>query len=353
MKKSFITLIAGIMIVTLLAGCGNREISNDNITISQYKGLEVEIPAYEMTDAEWDQCVASDMQTVWEKIGIKDRAAVNGDTVAIGYEGTKDGVAFEGGTSELYFLTLGSNSFIDGFEAGIVGHTPGEEFTLNLTFPSSYPQKPELAGQPVVFKVTFKAILPEFSDELIPTLTDNKCKTLDEYKEMRRAEIEKSNEEAMTEEDKAARLQSYAMQKLLENSKVNNYPQSEIDEYVASGEDYYKSYAQYFGMEYEAFCKQYLQMTAEEFKARLTEDAKDYIAMKYAVELIAEEEKMTISDELYNKKLEEYAKEAEMEPDAYEKQAGETSVKQNILADMVAAFVTEHCVEVDSAAKDK
>ena len=94
-------------------------------------------------------------------------------------------------------------------------------------------------------------------------------------------------------------------------------------------------------------------MTAEEFKARLTEDAKDYIAMKYAVELIAEEEKMTISDELYNKKLEEYAKEAEMEPDAYEKQAGETSVKQNILADMVAAFVTEHCVEVDSAAKDK
>ncbi len=354
MKKRFMAMVAGMMVVALLAGCGNREISNDNITITQYKGLEVAIPAYEMSESEWEQCVISDMQTAWETIGIKDRAAANGDTVAIGYVGTKDGVAFEGGTSDLYFLELGSNTFIDGFEAGIVGRTPGEEFDLNLTFPSSY-DNTELAGQPVVFRVTLKAILPEFSEEFIPTLTDDKCKTLDEYKEMRRAETEQANEESMTEEDKEERLQYYAWEALREKCTVNSYPQSEVDEYVQSGIDYYTYYASYFGMEYEAFCETYLQMTAEEFKAQLTEDAKKYICQEYAVELIAETEKMTISDELYEKELNAYFEEQTQYTDVaeYEEAVGETAIKQSILYDMVTALITEHCVEVESIAEDK
>lgn len=353
MKKTLMTLIAGMMMVTLLVGCGNRAISNDKITITQYKGLEVSIPAYKMTEAEWNQCVQSDLQTIWEEHGIKDRAAANGDFAVIGYVGTKDGVAFEGGTSELYFLELGSNSFIDGFEEGIVGHTPGEEIKLDLTFPSTYGNA-ELAGKAVVFNVTLKAVLPELA-ELVPLLTDNKCKTLDEYKEMRRAETEKANEESMTEEDKESRLQYYAWEALREKCTVNSYPQSEVDEYVQSGIDYYTSYASYFGMEYEAFCQQYLQMTAEQFKAQLTEDAKKYICQEYAVELIAETEKMTISDELYDKELNASFEEQTQYTDVaeYEKAVGETAIKQSILYDMVTALITEHCVEVDSTAEDK
>ena len=354
MKKRITTMIVGLCIVGLLAGCGNKEISNDNITITQYKGLEVTIPEYEMSDAEFESMKATDMQTAWREIGIKDRAAANGDTVVIGFEGKMNGKTFEGGTSEEYYLELGSKSFIDGFEEGIVGKKPGEEFDLDLEFPDPYPNNPDFAGKPVVFTVTFHAILPEFSEEFIPALTANKCTTLEEYRKMREEEAAKSYEESLTEEDKEAQLQSAAWETLLEKCVVKSYPQDEVDEYVTSGESYYKQYAQSMGMEYDAFCQTYLRMTAEEFTARLTEDAKKTIAQKYAIELIAEEEKMTISAKLYDEKLAEYAEQAQQEDvKAFEKEVGEKVIKQNILFENVTELIVDSCKVVEDKAETK
>lgn len=352
MKKKLMTIMVGIMMVTLLAGCGNREISNDKITITQYKGLEVEIPAYEMTEDEWNQCVASDMQTIWEDIGIKDRAAATGDTAVIGYVGKKtDGEEFD--QADPSFWVLEAGNAIDGFVEGIVGHMPGDTFELNLTFPDTYTPNPDLAGQPAIFSVTLHAILPEFSEEFIPKLTDGKCTTLDEYKEMRRAEAEKSYEESLDEEAQKSRLQGLAWQALMEKCTVNTYPQAEVDEYVSYYIDYYTYNATSAGMDLETLLG-YYGTTTEEFTAKLTEDAKTYIRQEYAVELIAEQEKMTISDELYQEKLAEFAKEANYDDvDAFEEAAGETTIKQNILYEMVTEFITEKSVVVDSTAETK
>lgn len=355
MKKKLMTLVAFLCVAVMLAGCGAKAISNDKITIKQYKGLEVTIPEYEMSDAEFESCKASDMQTIWEEVGIKDRAAEKGDVAVIGYVGKKDGVAFEGGTAELYFLELGSGSFIPGFEDGIVGKTPSEEtFDLNLTFPETYQNNPDLAGKAVVFTVTLKAILPEFSEEYIPLLTADKCKTLDEYRKMREEEAAKSYEESLTEENKEARLQGVVWEAVIENSVVANYPQDELDDYVNYYVEMYKYYASMYQMEYDAFCQQQLGMTSEELNTQLTQDAKSYIAQQYAVELIAETEKMTISEKLYEEKLAEYAKNAQNDDvKAFEEEAGEDNIKKNILYEMVTELITENCVQVEEKVEDK
>ena len=139
MKKKIIAALVGICTVVVMTGCGNKGISNDKITIKQYKGLEVEkVDPVEVTDTDVEDSINSTLQTKSTQNDITDRQAQEGDVVTIDYEGKKDGVAFDGGTAQDQQLELGSGSFIDGFEDGIVGHNIGETFDLNLTFPEDY-----------------------------------------------------------------------------------------------------------------------------------------------------------------------------------------------------------------------
>ena len=116
---------------------------------------------------------------------VTDRPAKEGDTVNIDYKGMKDGVAFEGGTAQGYDLTLGSGSFIDGFEDGLIGAETGETRNLELKFPYRYKNNPDLAGQPVVFEVTVNKIVetvtPELTDEYAAENSD--YATAEEYRE--------------------------------------------------------------------------------------------------------------------------------------------------------------------------
>ena len=185
MKKKIIAALIGICTVVVMTGCGNKGISNDKITIKQYKGLEVEkVDPVEVTDTDVEDSINSTLQTKSTQNDITDRPAQEGDVVTIDYEGKKDGVAFEGGTAQDQQLKIGSNSFIAGFEEGIIGHNIGETFDLNLTFPENY-QKEDLAGQPVVFTVTLdkiaEVIVPELTDELVAELSET-SKTIADYK---------------------------------------------------------------------------------------------------------------------------------------------------------------------------
>mgnify|MGYP000361561996 FL=1 len=127
----------------------------------------------EVTDTDVEDSINSTLQTKSTQNDITDRPAQEGDVVTIDYEGKKDGVAFDGGTAQDQQLELGSGSFIDGFEDGIVGHNIGETFDLNLTFPEDYKSE-DLAGQAVVFTVTLdkisEVIVPELTDELVAEL---------------------------------------------------------------------------------------------------------------------------------------------------------------------------------------
>ncbi len=177
MKKRLFSLLAGAMTL-MLVGCGSSDTTvlkdmkvEKYVTLGEYKSVEVNVAAATVSETEQAEFVAYiyNNYVTAENGAVYDRAAEDGDTVNIDYVGKKDGVAFDGGTASGQSLTLGSNSYIDGFEDGLVGVKPGETVDLDLTFPESYGAT-DLAGQAVVFTVTVNYIMPtaaEYSDEVV------------------------------------------------------------------------------------------------------------------------------------------------------------------------------------------
>ena len=164
------------------------------ITLGDYKKLGVKKTVSKVTKADIDDVIERMRKGFAEKKEVK-RAAKDGDETVIDFVGKKDGVAFDGGTAKDYALTLGSNQFIPGFEEGVVGHKAGEEFDIAVTFPSDY-HAAALAGAPVVFTVTLKAVkeivLPELNDELAAKA--GPFTTVDELKADIKRELEVNKE---------------------------------------------------------------------------------------------------------------------------------------------------------------
>ena len=317
MKKKIIAALVGICTVVVMTGCGNKGISNDKITIKQYKGLEVEkVDPVEVTDTDVEDSINSTLQTKSTQNDITDRPAQEGDVVTIDYEGKKDGVAFDGGTAQDQQLELGSGSFIDGFEDGIVGHNIGETFDLNLTFPEDY-QSEDLAGQAVVFTVT----LDKISEVIVPELTDELV-----------AELEQ---------------QQNVWDALMEQCTVEKYPKDKKQETIDNITTQYGSIASMYGMDdVDTFLEQAFGVTSEVM-------AENIIKQEYAVDLIAEKENLKISDEEYKKGLEEYATQYGYTDSAeLEDAVGKKEVKRALLQDKVTDWLVDNCKLVEKDSKD-
>ena len=187
---------------------------------------------------------------------VTDRAAADGDTVNIDYAGSVDGVAFSGGTYSGYSLTLGSGSFIDGFEDQIVGHTPGETFEVNVTFPDGYKDSTDADGNTVVLsgkKAVFTVTLNYISEDVLPELTDS---WVDENYG--------STDDVHTVEDLKAlyqqmlyttNLQNAVMDYLLANSTFKELPKEVTDYQVNQCLNYYYTMASYYGYDLDDFLK--------------------------------------------------------------------------------------------------
>ncbi len=184
-----------------------------DVTLGQYKGLEVEKEKIEVTEEEIESELKSIQQKNARLVEVTDRPAEDGDVAKISYLGTVDGVAFEGGQSDSHDLTLGSHAFIEGFEEQIVGHNVGDKFDVNVTFPDAY-HAPELSGKDAVFAVELKGLskreLPELNDEFAEDVSE--FSTLDEYKTSIQDKLTKEKEE------KAKQIQS---DKLLDAAIAN------------------------------------------------------------------------------------------------------------------------------------
>lgn len=379
MKKRIIAMMLGLCMVALLAGCGKEEkketeekldfsntkvgesgeLSNDYVKITQYKGLQVEIIEPEaVTDEAVEESIKSDIESEWQTVGIKDRAAKDGDTVVIDFVGKKDGVAFQGGTSNDYFLTLGSKTFIDGFEAGIVGKKPGETFDLNLTFPENYGST-DLAGQAVVFTVTFDAILPEFSADLVSKLSKT-ATTVDEYKAEVKANLEKNNQEAAEEQ-----MKQNLLAKLTEQCEVIKYPEKELKKYTKlnkkTNESYFEQYAQQNGMTTEQL-EAASGMTAEEmfknsYGLSYEEMAQQQLKLELSLETLVAAEKLEYTDEEYQEQLQKLADKVgypstEEYEKAYEDLYGEGSFRYEVLQQIVVDFLWGNCEKVEAQATE-
>ena len=339
MKKRLLAILLGVGMMASLAGCGGNTISNEMVSIKEYEGLKVEkVAAVEVTDKEVDESIAYTMEVTAaeyaDEYGIKDRAAKDGDTVFIDYSGKLDGVQFEGGTAEKQTLKLGSDSFIDGFEDAIIGHKPGETFDINVTFPENY-GKEELNGQDVVFTIVFHSIVPtEITDEIASILMGEEI-TVEEYRAQVKEDLITSNEETAV-----ADFENAVYMEFLENCEMKKYPEDELKQWSKVMEDSYSMYASYYGMETDEFLQMYYGTTIEKL-------AKEQILFKYAAELVAEEEGMTLSLEDYEKAIEEQAVEfgydsAEEYEKAYNEYYGEGYLESYILQEKVMSWLVEN-----------
>lgn len=313
------------------------------VTLGQYKGIEVEKTEIEVTEEE----IIAEIDKVREQnariINVTDRPAKDGDQTVIDFEGFVDGVAFEGGKGEDYPLTLGSHSFIDNFEEQLVGKNIGEELEVNVTFPENYQAK-ELASKPAMFKVTIKEIkekeLPELDDEFAKDVSE--FESLDEYKADIKASItDKKQKEAQTaKEDKV-------VDKIIENATME-IPDAMIDTQVRQMADEFTQRLQSQGLSVE----QYFQFTGldpKKFIESLKPQAIKRIESRLVLEEIVKAENIVASDEDFEKEIEEMAAMYKMEVAKLKELLGEKE-KEQIMLDMgvqkAVDFVVETAIEV-------
>lgn len=221
--------------------------AEDSVTLGEYKGVAYTPASVEITDEQVDKEVQKLADSNLVEV---DRPAAEGDTVNIDYVGKKDGVAFDGGTASGYDLKLGSNTFIDGFEDGLIGAVKGQKLDLDLTFPEGYPSE-DLAGQAVVFEVTVNAVKTpsELNDDLVMANTD--YKTLEEYREATRNDLEKQ-----AADNAEYQKQSSVFQTIMNNSQVVASEES-IQAAYDEAMTYYETMATNSGMELETLVGYY------------------------------------------------------------------------------------------------
>ena len=291
------------------------------VEISDYKGLEVKKTTKNVDDAAVDAEIEKVRNRNARSTSVEDRAAQNGDTAVIDFEGFLDGVAFEGGKGEKFPLELGSGSFIPGFEDQIVGKNIGEEFDVNVTFPEHY-QAENLAGKPAVFKCKLHELkgkeLPDVDDEFVKDVSE--FDTLDEYKADIKSKLEKAAaDEASTNLDNA--LVDAVISKMTAEVPQVMY-QRRIDDIV-------REWSARNRIRVDDYLK-YTGATMDQFRANFTEVAKRQVDLRLALEKIAELENITVSDEDLEKEYADMAEQYKMDVEKVKAAVPAEAVKNDL-----------------------
>ena len=272
--------------------------------IDGYKGIEIEKKSTEVTD----ELIEKEIEQVRERnsrlVTVEDRAAENGDTAVIDFEGFVDGEAFEGGKSEGYNLSLGSGNFIPGFEEQIVGHKAGEEFSIFVNFPEEY-QAEELQGKEAEFKIVLHEIktkeLPEVDDEFVQDVSDKE--TLEEYKEELRETVGKRlvDEAEKDVDDKIAEK----LMELVQGEIPEAMYENQTNEMIRDFENRLRSQ----GLDMDTYMR-YMGMDVNALKGMYRTDAEKRVKLRLALETIAKKENIEVTeadlDEEYGKLAETY-----------------------------------------------
>lgn len=271
------------------------------VEIKDYAGIAVEKVVEPVTDEEIDREIASVRERNSREIEVTDRAAENGDTAVIDYEGFADGKAFEGGKGEKHSLKLGSGSFIPGFEDQIIGHKPGDEFDVNVEFPKEY-HAAELAGKAATFKVKIHSLnrveLPNLDDDFAKDVSE--FDTFDEYKKDLKAKIEKRHE-TKADNDVEDKLADILMEKL-----VADIPAPMFDAETENCVRDYDNNLRMSGLDLKTYFK-YTGLTLEKLREQFRPRAEKQVKIRLALEKIAELEKLEATEEDINGEYERIA----------------------------------------------
>ena len=295
MKKKLLCIFT-CMSMLLVACSGKKEADSkkeesksysEYVELGDYKGMELTKELGQVEDADLQNKIDEILQTSATVEKIKEGTVADGDTVNIDYIGKVDGVAFDNGTAQGQSLTIGSNSYIEGFESGLIGAKVGDTVTVNVTFPEEYGVD-ELNGQDATFDVTInyiegETIIPEWNDAFVKSVSE--YNTTKEYENELMLQLEQ--ELAETEE---YTLQANILTNLMDVCSFNGMPEDEVTEYADSMKQYYQEYASQNNMEYADFLTNYFSMTEEDFNAQIQQTAENAIKQKMAVYAIAEAE---------------------------------------------------------------
>lgn len=314
MKKILATIMAVCMMLALVACSGKSEknvitgYTKGDVTLGQYKGLTYTAQTVEVTDEDIEKQLNNFLALNAERKDVTDRTDIReADYANIDYKGTKDGVAFDGGTAEDFDLLIGSHQFIDGFEDGLIGKNVGETVVLDLTFPENY-QSEELAGQAVQFEVKINKIskmqMPELTDELVASKTS--CSTIEEYRDQLAANLKSSRES-----DAVSNRDYQLVQALIANCTFN----IDLNEQIEKSKNdmiaqYNAMYQQSYGADAATVFYYTYGMDESSFNAYMLQTAETNTKYAYAVSAIAEAEGTTSTDaeaaELANRMLSSY-----------------------------------------------
>ncbi len=308
------------------------------VTIEGYKDLEVTKTVEEVTDEAVNAEVENARKRNARTVEVTDRAAAMDDIANIDYEGSVDGVPFDGGKGEGHDLKLGSGSFIPGFEEQIVGKNIGEEFDVNVTFPEEYHAK-ELAGKAAVFKTKLNAIkfeeLPECDDEFAKDVSE--FDTLDEYKADIKAKITKR------QEDEADREFENALVDALIEKLVAEIPEPmfeiETENYVRD----YDNRLRMQGLDLSTYFK-YTGLNLDALRTQLRPQAEKQVKARLALEKIASLESLTVSDEEVAEEYKRIASTYNVPEEQVKGMVAEEDIKADLLVAAAMKLVKDNAV---------
>ncbi len=312
------------------------------VTLGTYKGVEVEKTDASVTDEEVDAAIERERESNARTVSVEDRAVQDGDLTVLDFEGFVDGEAFEGGKGENYPLTIGSNTFIPGFEEQLIGAEIDKEVEVNVTFPEDY-QAQELAGKPAVFKCTIKEIkekqLPDLDDEFAGEVSE--FETLAEYKE----DVRKNLEEKKAEEAKLEK-EDKVVDAIIADAKMD-IPEAMLETQQRQMAEDFAQRIQMQGLSLDQYF-QFTGLTRAAFLEQLKPQAEKRIQSRLVLEAVAKAENIEASDEEYDEEIKKMADAYQMDVEeindmmgAYEKK----SVREDICIRKAADFVVEHAVE--------
>ena len=308
------------------------------VTLGEYKGLEVPKADLEVTEEEIAGELRKEQEENSRVLDVDDRAVADGDKVTLDFEGFVDGEAFDGGKGTDYPLTIGSGSFIPGFEEQLVGANIGEEKEVNVTFPEDY-QAAELAGKPAVFKCTVKKIevkeLPELDDEFAKDVSE--FDTLEEYK----ADIKKNLEEKKADAAKRAK-EDAAVDAAVANATME-IPDAMLDTQVNQMIDDFAQRLQMQGMTVDQYL-QYTGLTREALVDQMKPQAETRIKNRLVLEAIAKAENIEVSDEEVEAEMQKMADAYKMELDKvkeYLGEAGKDSLKDDLAVQKAVDLIVD------------
>ncbi len=313
------------------------------VTLGKYKGVEVEAVDVTVTDEDVNAAIDKERENNARTVTVEDRAVQEKDIVTLDFEGFVDGVAFEGGKGENYPLTIGSKTFIPGFEDQLVGAELNKEVEVNVTFPEDY-QAADLAGKAAVFKCTVKEIkekqLPELDDEFASEVSE--FETLAEYKEdVKKNLTEKKETEAKNQKEQKV------IEAIIADAKMDIPDAMVLSQQRQMAEDFAQR-LQMQGLSIDQYF-QFTGLTRETFLGQMKPQAESRIKTRLVLEAVAAAENMVVSDEEYKDELKKMAEAYQMEVEKIEEMIGsyeEKGIKSDISIRKAVDFVVAEAKEI-------